>query len=157
MQVINVTTVVEANHIQKRIEPKIDRALSESQKILSAILEAEERAAECDVLLNRYHRLGAQYKADIQRLSLIVEGEEAYSNVPQSTVCPYCEGTITPRKRVSYIASSKVEMERTMAQLSGLEETEMDVEDRKKEIQSEHHKRNHIARRKFERTLKHSH
>lgn len=111
---------------------KIDRALAESQRILSSILEAEERAAECDVLLTRYHRLAAQYKADIQRLSLIVEGEEAYQEVPQSTKCPYCEGTISPRRRISYIASSKVEMERTMAQLSGLEETELDVEERKK-------------------------
>ena len=34
---------------------KIDRALAESQIILSSILEAEERAAECDVLLTRYH------------------------------------------------------------------------------------------------------
>lgn len=116
---------------------KIDRALAESQRILSSILEAEERAAECDVLLTRYHRLAMQYKADIQRLSLIVEGEEAYREVPQSTKCPYCEGTIAPRKRISYIASSKVEMERTMAQLSGLEDTEKDVEDRKKEIWAE--------------------
>lgn len=116
---------------------KIDRALTESQRILSSILEAEERAAECDVLLTRYHRLAVQYKADIQRLSLIVEGEEAYREVPQSTKCPYCEGTIAPRKRISYIASSKVEMERTMAQLSGLEDTEKDVEDRKKEIRAE--------------------
>ena len=116
---------------------KIDRALAESQRILSSILEAEERAAECDVLLTRYHRLEVQYKADIQRLSLIVEGEEAYQKVPQSTKCPYCEGTIAPRKRISYIASSKVEMERTMAQLSGLEDTEKDVEDRKKEIRAE--------------------
>ena len=116
---------------------KIDRALAESQRILSSILEAEERAAECDVLLTRYHRLAVQYKADIQRLSLIVEGEEAYQKVPQSTKCPYCEGTIAPRKRISYIASSKVEIERTMAQLSGLEDTEKDVEDRKKEIRAE--------------------
>ena len=116
---------------------KIDRALAESQIILSSILEAEERAAECDVLLTRYHRLAAQYKADIQRLSLIVEGEEAYHEVPQVTKCPYCEGTITPRKRISYIAASKVEMERTMAQLSGLEDTEKDVEERKKEIKAE--------------------
>ena len=116
---------------------KIDRALAESQRILSSILEAEERAAECDVLLTRYHRLAVQYKADIQRLSLIVEGEEAYQKVPQSTKCPYCEGTIAPRKRISYIASSKVEIERTMAQLSGLEDTEKDVEDRKREIRAE--------------------
>ncbi len=116
---------------------KIDLALAESQKLLASILNAEERAAECDVLINRYHRLSDQYKADIQRLSLIVEGEEAYKDVPESTVCPYCEGTIVPRKRISYISSSKVEMERMMAQLAGLSETEKDVADRKADIRKE--------------------
>lgn len=129
--------IAKATAALQETQRKIDRALAESQRILSSILEAEERAAECDVLLTRYHRLAIQYKADIQRLSLIVEGEEAYREVPQSTKCPYCEGTIAPRKRISYIASSKVEMERTMAQLSGLEDTEKDVEDRKKEIRAE--------------------
>ena len=129
--------IAKATSALQETQRKIDRALAESQRILSSILEAEECAAECDVLLTRYHRLAVQYKADIQRLSLIVEGEEAYQKVPQSTKCPYCEGTIAPRKRVSYIASSKVEMERTIAQLSGLEDTEKDVEDRKKEIRAE--------------------
>lgn len=129
--------IAKATAALQETQRKIDRALAESQRILSSILEAEERAAECDVLLTRYHRLAVQYKADIQRLSLIVECEEAYQKVPQSTKCPYCEGTIAPRKRVSYIASSKVEMERTIAQLSGLEDTEKDVEDRKKEIRAE--------------------
>lgn len=129
--------IAKATAALQETQRKIDRALAESQRILSSILEAEECAAECDVLLTRYHRLAVQYKADIQRLSLIVEGEEAYQKVPQSTKCPYCEGTIAPHKRVSYIASSKVEMERTIAQLSGLEDTEKDVEDRKKEIRAE--------------------
>ena len=115
----------------------IDRALAESKQILSSILEAEERAAECDVLLTRYSRLAEQYKADIQRMSFIVDGEELYQNVPEATKCPYCEGTIAPRKRKSYISSSKVEMERIMSQLAGLEETERDVEERKKEISAE--------------------
>src|SRR5699024_11925166 len=75
--------------------------------------------------------------AYIQWLSHIVEFEEYYQEVPQATKCPYCEGTITPRKLISYIAASKVKMERTMAQLSGLEDTERDVEDRKKEIRAE--------------------
>ncbi len=118
-------------------QKKIERALAESQKLLASILDAEERAAECDVLINRYHRLRDQYKADIQRLSLIVEGEEAYKDVPESTVCPYCESPLTPRKRMSYIASSKVEIERMMAQLTGLSETEKDVKDKRDEIQKE--------------------
>ena len=129
--------IEQATALLQKTQQKIDLALAESQKILASILEMEERTAECDVLLNRYNRLASQYKADIQRLSLIVEGEEAYQEVPQPTKCPYCDGNIVPRKRTSYIASSKVEMERIMAQLSGLEDTEKDVEDRKREIRAE--------------------
>lgn len=129
--------IEQATALLQKTQQKIDLALAESQKILASILELEERTAECDVLLNRYNRLASQYKADIQRLSLIVEGEEAYQEVPQPTKCPYCDGNIVPRKRTSYIASSKVEMERIMVQLSGLEDTEKDVEDRKREIRAE--------------------
>lgn len=129
--------MAQATAALQETQRKIDLALAESQKLLSSILDAEERAAECDVLINRYHKLSEQYKADIRRLSLIVEGEQAYSDVPESTVCPYCEGTMTPRKRISYIASSKVEIERMMAQLAGLSETEKAVEDRKAEIRKE--------------------
>ena len=115
----------------------IDQALSESKELLSEILDTEQKAAECEVLLTRYHRLSTQYKSDIHRLSLIVEGEEAYKKVPEPTKCPYCEGNITPQKRASYIESSKFEMERTIAQLEGLEQTIKDVENRKDEINSE--------------------
>lgn len=127
-QIARVTTQLQET------QQKISHALYQSQHILTNIIDAEERSAECDILLSRYRRLSEQYKADIRRLSLIVEGEEAYQEVPQSTKCPYCEGIITPRKRTSYIASSKVEMERTMAQLYGLEATAKDVQDRKKAI-----------------------
>ena len=118
-------------------QKQIDIALSKSQELLSSIINAEERTAECNVLLDRYHRLGEQYKADIQRLSLIVEGEEAYKKIPETTVCPYCEGKIVPKKRASYLASSKVELERMMAQLAGLDETEKDVQNSKAEIKKE--------------------
>lgn len=87
-------------------------------------------------MLNRYQRLTAQYISDIERLSLIVEGEEAYQDIPQATKCPYCDGDINPHKRTSYIASAKVEMERTIAQLSGLEEAKRDVETKRTEIRA---------------------
>ena len=129
--------IAQATAVLQEIQRKIDQALVESQNILSSILEVEERTAECNVLLSRYHRLALQYKADIQRLSLIVEGEESYQDVPQQTKCPYCENPIPPRKRISYIASSKVEMERIIAQLSGLKDTENDVKERRNELQAD--------------------
>lgn len=116
---------------------KIEQVLAESQTILSSIMKGEAQIAECDVLLSRYHQLETQYKADIRRLSLIAEGEEIYNKIPQSTKCPYCEGIITSHQRTSYIASAKIEMERTMLQLAGLEETRQDAERMKKEVQAD--------------------
>lgn len=48
--------IAQATAALQETQRKIDRALAESQKILTSILDAEERAAECDVLLTRYHR-----------------------------------------------------------------------------------------------------
>ena len=127
----------EAMEALHEIQGRISIALQESDQLLTNIMAAEQRLVECDVLLGRYHRLSSQYKADIRRLSLIVEGEQAYQLIPESTICPYCEGTIKPQKRESYIASSKVELERTMAQLNGLGDTISDVESRQTEISKE--------------------
>lgn len=70
--------ITEATAALEETRKKIDQALEESQKILAAIFDNEQQIAECNVLLNRYQKLASQYKGDIQRLSLIAEGEEAY-------------------------------------------------------------------------------
>lgn len=129
--------IAEATAELEEIRKKIDKALEESQKILAAIINDEQQIAECNVLLNRYQKLASQYKGDIQRLSLIAEGEEAYQNVQQPLICPYCDNPVNPRKRKSYMQSARIAMERTMSQLSGLQETEKDVDDQKKEVQED--------------------
>ena len=129
--------IAEATAALEETRKKIDHALEESQKILAAILDDEQQIAECNVLLNRYQKLASQYKGDIQRLSLIAEGEEAYQSVQQPLICPYCDNPVNPRKRKSYMQSARITMERTMYQLSGLQETEKDVDDQKKEVQED--------------------
>lgn len=108
-------------------EQKIASALEESKKLLSSIMALEEKSAECNVLLARYQNLRSQYKADIQRLSFIVEGEVETKKLPRVTSCPFCDGKITPHSHKSYIETSKAEMSRIMAQMDGLAATEMDV------------------------------
>ena len=127
--------IAEATAELEEIRKKIDQALEESGKILTAILDDEQQIAECNVLLNRYQKLAGQYKGDIQRLSLIAEGEEAYQNVQQPLMCPYCDNPVNPHKRKSYIKSVRITMERTMSQLLGLQETEKDVDNQKQEIE----------------------
>lgn len=104
--------IAHATAALKETQRKIDCALDKSQRILSSNPGGRRRVANCDVLLTRYHCLATQYKAEFKRLSLIVKGNYSYWGISQSTKCPYYEGTITSRKRISYIASSKVKMER---------------------------------------------
>jgi hypothetical protein len=129
--------IAEATAALEETRKKIDQALEESQKILAAILDDEQQIAEFNVLLNRYQKLASQYKGDIQRLSLIAEGEEAYKNVQQPLICPYCDNPVNPRKRKSYLQSARITMERTMTELVGLQETEKDVDDQKMEVQED--------------------
>jgi hypothetical protein len=129
--------IAEATSALEETQKAINQALEESQKLLASILDDEQQIAECNVLLNRYQKLSDQYKGDIQRLSLIAEGEEAYQSVQQPLICPYCDNPIKPRKRKSYMESARITMERTMTQLTGLEETEKDVDDQKREIQED--------------------
>ena len=79
------------------------------------------------MLLARYQNLRSQYKADIQRLSFIVEGEVETKKLPRVTSCPFCDGKITPHSHKSYVETSKAELSRIMAQMEGLAATEMDV------------------------------
>lgn len=118
-------------------ETAITQAVNESKELLGSILKAEEKAAECDVLLSRYGYLESQYKADIKRLSFIVDGEVEIKKIPQNNTCPFCEGKIAPHDRESYVASSHAELSRIIAQLEGLSETESDVQKEKAAIQAE--------------------
>lgn len=118
-------------------EAAITQAVNESKELLGSILQAEEKAAECDVLLSRYGYLESQYKADIKRLSFIVDGEVEIKKIPKNTTCPFCEGKIAPHNRESYVAASRAELSRIIAQLEGLSETESDVQKEKAAIQME--------------------
>lgn len=97
----------------------------------------EEKTAECNVLLSRYQNLRSQYKADIQRLSFIVEGEVEPKKLPRVTSCPFCNGKITPHTHKSYVETSKAELGRIIAQMEGLAETEEDVKAQQVKIEAE--------------------
>ena len=118
-------------------EAAITQAMNESKELLSSIMQVEEKAAECDVLLSRYEYLESQYKADIKRLSFIVNGEVEFNKMPQNTNCPFCEGKIAQHSRDSYVEASRAELSRIISQVKGLNETELDVQKEKATIQAE--------------------
>ena len=121
----------------EKTERAITQSMGESQELLSSILQVEEKAAECEVLLSRYKNLENQYKADVNRLMFIVNGEAEIPSVSPNSICPFCDGKIAPRERKSYIEASRAELSRIITQMKGLEETTTEVLQEKLEIQNE--------------------
>lgn len=115
-------------------EAQISEAVAQSRELLSQILRLQSRAAECDLLQNRYASLKTQYVSDIKRLSFIVNGEVEIGHVPQNQICPFCDGKLPARSKKSYIDSAQAELDRIMLQMNGLEETENDLNQEKQEI-----------------------
>lgn len=118
----------------RKTEAEISSALEESKTLLAEILEQEKKSAEVSVLLGRYEHLRSQYKADVQRLTFIVEGDIETGKMPQVSTCPFCEGKVAVRGRKSYLDSSKAELARIIAQLKGLDSTEADLRGQQEEI-----------------------
>ena len=117
-------------------EQSISAALDKSKSLLGEIMKGEKRLAQCNVLLSRYEYLRSQYKADIQRLSFIVEGEQETKKLPTVSTCPFCEGKIVHRKKATYVDASKAELTRIIAQLEGLDTAEKNVQLEKEEIEA---------------------
>lgn len=118
-------------------EKAITKAVNESRELLGQIMLAEEKAAECAVLLSRYATLRGQYTADVRRLTFIVEGETEYKKIPRSAKCPFCNGKIENHNQQSYIDAARAELSRIIAQIDGLSETEADVEREQTVIETE--------------------
>lgn len=119
----------------QKTESSISAAIETSQKLLADIMEQEEKATECEVLLSRYRHLRSQYKADIQRLTFIVDGEQNMSTAPKASTCPFCDGKIAPRAKKSYIETSRGELSRIVSQMDGLAASEKDVRTEKVAIE----------------------
>lgn len=117
-------------------EVKISEATSQSQEILSQILELQEKATECNLLQGRYAALRGQYVSDIRRLTFIVNGEVELKKLPVNTKCPFCDGDIPAKKEKSYIESAQAELHRITNQMNGLADTESELIAEKEEIKS---------------------
>lgn len=117
-------------------EEAITAALQKSKDLLAEIMNRENRLAQCNVLLSRYKYLKSQYKADIKRLSFIVEGEVETLSLPRASTCPFCEGEILPRSRKTYIDASRAELARIVDQMEGLDTTEQNVQREKTDIEN---------------------
>lgn len=108
-------------------EEAIAKATHESKDLLANLLDYKEHEAEIAVTYSQFQALKSQYTADIKRLTFIVDSETHLHSVEENTTCPFCNGTIKPTQRKSYIEASKAELTRIITQLQGLAESESDV------------------------------
>ena len=96
----------------------VDKKISEERKhllsIVHRITELETQSADLELALSRHRALQSQYASDIKRLTFVVDGENITHSHTQSTRCPFCDGEIKPKERVSYIDASRNELSRIM-------------------------------------------
>ncbi|MBK4807567.1 hypothetical protein CU037_2333 [Enterococcus faecium] len=107
------------------VESRIVKAANENRKITQQIGQYQEKLDEDYLLVNRYSKLRSQYKSDLERLTLIVDGErlidEHLEHLTNST-CPFCNGELPETERESYIEAARAEFNTIMSQLDDLSE-----------------------------------
>nr|WP_300782533.1 AAA family ATPase [uncultured Acetatifactor sp.] len=117
----------------------VDKQLNEQRSHLLSVIhkinELESQSAELELVLSRHKALQSQYAADIKRLTFIVDGENITHAHPQGTRCPFCDGEIKPKERMSYIDASKNELSRIMTQAKGLSENTDEIHAQIKSIE----------------------
>ena len=118
-------------------ENKISGAMNKNKELLDNLFKKEERLAECSLLSSRYRALETQYTSDIKRLSFIVEGEIVGSDFSYSSNCPFCESELQKKHEKSYIETARAELERIIAQLSGLKESSKEVQRQTVQLEDE--------------------
>jgi len=108
-------------------EKRIIQAVEHSKHICSKTIVLHEKLAKGNLLTQRFQALRSQYIADIKRLNLIVDGEAHMENIDHASKCPLCEGKIQAKDYPHYTEASQSELNRIMAHLNDLDETEKDV------------------------------
>lgn len=114
------------------VEARIVEAANENRKITQEISQYQEKLDEDYLLVNRYSRLRTQYKSDLERLTLIVDGErlidEHLEHLTEST-CPFCNGELPEQERESYIEAARAEFNTIMSQLDDPSEASQETEE----------------------------
>lgn len=124
-------------------EAVIQKVTGKTDSLYQQLVEVNDKIGECLILEDKYSKLENQYKADIQRLTFIVDGENVLFNQDSPAECSFCHGHLEAKEHESCVKAAKTELSKIISLLNGLNEAEKDVtserheaEDRKKEIES---------------------
>ncbi|WP_042395742.1 AAA family ATPase [Clostridium saudiense] len=122
-------------------EGEISIAVTRSKFLSNEIYALAEQLAECNMLHSRYKALRSQYRADIKRLTFIVEGELHKEEIPESLTCPFCDGALPKLEDKTCIEAAHIELQKIILQMKDLDDAEKDIiseklilEERNKEL-----------------------
>ncbi len=115
------------------VQQQINSTLIESKTVFKDIYQNEQKLNESSLLKNRYKKLYSQYKSDIERLSLIVDGERLIKGHTHDKYydCPFCNGKLPESEEENYIEAARAELSTLIAQLADLSEA---IQETDKEI-----------------------
>lgn len=106
---------------------EISIAVTRSKFLSNEIYTLSEQLAECNMLHSRYNALRSQYRADIKRLTFIVEGELHKEKIPESLTCPFCDGVLPKLQEKSCIEAAHIELQKIISQMKDLDDAEKDI------------------------------
>lgn len=118
-------------------EDSLDEAFRRQLSLSESLSRYNDEEAELTLILSRNQELATQYRADIDRLIFLTEGDRLLGNHEATTSCPFCRSKIDPITRPSYKASNRAELARITRQAEGLSESEQDVMERLKYVRGE--------------------
>ena len=149
LQLLNLDKTVDVNHLIdtamekfRIVNSQIQTASKESQNLLAKIYQVSSELEEARFLSQRYEMLHEQYKADIERLKFIIDGEKKHYLIPEISKCPFCESDIFQIPEESYIDAARNENIRIQSLMKQLQETQQDVAEEIRELETELQKLN---------------
>ena len=118
-------------------EDSLKEAFDQQQLLSESLSQYHDEEADLALILSRNRELATQYRADIDRLIFLTEGDKLLGSQQATTSCPFCRNKIEPIARPSYAASNRAELARITRQAEGLSESEKDVMERLRYVRGE--------------------
>ncbi len=122
----------EIDDLQKQINSNIEQ----SRRLMHEIYANNGRLAECETIADTFTVLRSQYQSDIGRLTFVIDGNIAHTQLPKRERCPFCDGRINAKGNDSYIDAAYAELQHIRVHFTELEKAERDIANEKATIES---------------------
>lgn len=84
----------ELSHEAELVQQHMDMLMDERKTIAEELPALRKDEINLEVEIDRDERLISEYKADLQRMGFIFDGEKAIASVPNNPTCPFCGSDI---------------------------------------------------------------